>query len=69
MTRHTLTTTEAAWFLGIDPRSFGRWARERGIAPVRRMRIGRSYVTLWARDDLLEATRQPAQLDAIVPAC
>jgi len=62
--RQTFTTTDAAHIAAVDPRSFVRWARERGIEPVRRMRIGRSTVTLWARADLLAATRQPTQLDA-----
>ena len=68
MKRHTLTTTEAAWFLGIDPRSFGRWARERGIAPERRMRIGRSTITVWSVAKLTEATRI-TQLDLDPVAC
>jgi hypothetical protein len=63
--RHTFTTTEAAYLAGVDPRSFTRWARERGIEPVRRMRIGRSTVTLWARANLLAAS----QLDVDACAC
>ena len=63
--RQTFTTTEAAHLAAVDPRSFSRWARERGITPLRRMRIGRSYVTLWARTDLLGA----AQLDTVQTAC
>jgi hypothetical protein len=63
--RATFTTTEAAFLAGVDARSFVRWARERGIEPVRRMRIGRSTVTLWARADLLAAS----QLDVDAVAC
>jgi hypothetical protein len=45
--KRTLTTSEAALFLGLDPRSFRRWARERGLEPLRTQRIGRSTVTVW----------------------
>jgi hypothetical protein len=55
MRRH-YTTTEAAYLAGVDPRSFVRWARRHHIQPVRRMRIGRSYVTLWSYADITAAT-------------
>jgi hypothetical protein len=67
--RATLTTAEAAWLLGIDPRSFTRWARERGVEPLRRMRIGRSTVTVWSLAALKQATREQAQLDTAKTAC
>lgn len=66
MKRQTFTTTEAAFLAGVPSRSFVRWARDRGIEPFRRMRIGRSYVTLWARADLLLAA---SQLDVDACAC
>lgn len=53
--RATVTTTEAAYLTGVDPRSFVRWARDRGIAPLRRQRIGRSFVTIWSVDSLMPA--------------
>lgn len=53
----TLTTTQAAYLCGVDPRSFTRWAREHGVTPLRRQRIGRSTVTVWATSALLNATR------------
>jgi hypothetical protein len=55
MTARTATTAEAAYLLGIDPRNVARWARTRGIEPLRRQRIGRSYVTVWSLDALSTA--------------
>jgi hypothetical protein len=52
MSRQTLTTTEAAWLLEVDPRSFRRWAHRHGTEPVRRVRIGRSWTTVWALTDI-----------------
>lgn len=66
MKRQTFTTTEAAYLAGVPARSFSRWARERGIDPVRRMRIGRSTVTLWARADLLAASQLDADLACVL---
>jgi len=54
MARRTLTTGEAAYLTGVDPRSFARWARARGVAPLRRQRIGRSTITVWLLDDLTD---------------
>jgi hypothetical protein len=62
MTRRHYTTTEAAYLVGVDPRSFVRWARRHHIQPVRRMRIGRSFVTLWALPELTDTTRRPKAL-------
>lgn len=68
--RQTLTTNEAAAILRKDPRSFARWARSLGVEPVRRMRIGRSWVTLWSYQDLAEATRpQSTVVDVEGVAC
>lgn len=69
MKRQTLTTTEAARFASVDPRCFARWARARGIQPERRMRIGRSFVTVWSIARMVEATRQPTQLAREPVAC
>jgi hypothetical protein len=57
----TLTTAQAAHLAGVDPRSFARWARARGIEPVGRERRGRSHVTLWSFEALV--------LDAQARAC
>jgi hypothetical protein len=54
--RTTLTTTEAATVLGVDPRSFARWAYAHGVRPMHRVRIGRSTVTAWSMADLARAT-------------
>ena len=54
--RTTLTTTEAASFIGINPRSFRRWARNHGVEPLHRVRVGRSTVTAWAMADLGRVT-------------
>ena len=54
--RTTLTTTEAATLLGVDPRSFARWAYHHGVRPMHRVRIGRSTVTAWSMVDLAKAT-------------
>lgn len=56
MTRQNITTTEAAYLAGVDPRSFSRWARDRGLAPERKQRIGRSTVTLWSVSSLMRAS-------------
>lgn len=48
----TVSTREASDLLGLDPRSFHRWAAERGIEPLRKQRIGRSTVTVWAVSDI-----------------
>ena len=54
--RTTLTTTEAASFIGINPRSFRRWARNHGVEPLHRVRVGRSTVTAWSMADLGRVT-------------
>ena len=51
----TLTTAQAAHLAGVDPRLFARWARARNLAPLHRVRIGRSTVTVWSYDALLAA--------------
>lgn len=57
MRRQTLTTTEAAYVTGVDPRCFARWARSHGVTPLRRQRIGRSTVTVWSVADLTRASK------------
>jgi hypothetical protein len=60
MSRQTLTTKEAAFLLGKDPRSFARWARKIGVEPLRHQRIGRSTIAVWSITALTEATRKAA---------
>lgn len=67
--RMTFTTGEAALFLRIDPRAVAGLARRHGVAPVRRVRVGRSTITCWSRGDLgllgkaLAEARPPAVVD------
>ena len=42
--------------LGVDPRSFARWAYAHGVRPLHRVRIGRSTVTAWSMTDLARVT-------------
>lgn len=53
MPSRTLTTTQAAHLAGVDPRLFARWARNHGLTPLHRVRIGRSTVTVWSADALM----------------
>lgn len=52
----TLNTSQAANLVDVDPRSFARWARDHGVEPLRRQRIGRSFVTVWDRAQIAAAT-------------
>lgn len=56
MTRTTLSTSEAAWLVGVPAGSFARWARAHGVKPLRRQRIGSSTVTVWSVAALTLAT-------------
>lgn len=69
MARQTLSTTEAAYLVGVDPRLFAKWARDRHLEPLRRQRIGRSTVTVWSYADLLRATDTARPLDVDDPLC
>jgi hypothetical protein len=57
--RRVLTTTEAAWLTGMDPRHFPAYARARGVENLGRVRIGRSYVTRWAVEDVTRIAPRP----------
>lgn len=56
--RLTVSTPEAAWLTRQDPKSFHRWARDRHLEPLRTVRIGRSWVTLWSVAAITAATRR-----------
>lgn len=43
----TLSSTDLATLLRINPRSVPRWARTHGVTPLRRQRVGRTTVTVW----------------------
>lgn len=51
--RTVVSSSEAALLLAMDARTFPRWARGRGITPLGRVRIGRSWVTRWALADIV----------------
>lgn len=58
----TLTTTQAAELVDVSSRSFARWARDHGVQPLRRQRIGRSFVTVWDRAQIAAASAPTPQL-------
>jgi hypothetical protein len=51
----TVTSTQAAYLVGVPRGSLARWARRHGVRPLGRVRDGRSTVTLWALDALTRA--------------
>lgn len=56
--RTTMSTREAAEVMGRNPGRFREWAAtELDVQPLRRTRIGRSWVTVWSRAELTEALR------------
>lgn len=67
--KRTLSTAEAATLLGMDPRSFARWARALGVEPLRRQRIGRSTVTVWSVAALGQAASARVEFDSGHAAC
>lgn len=56
--RLTLTTGEAAQLLGLNPHRFAEWARAAQVEPLRRVRIGRSTVTVWSIADIRAAQQR-----------
>lgn len=56
--RRTVSTPEAAILTGRDPKSFHRWAHAYDLEPLRTVRIGRSWVTVWSLAELTAATRR-----------
>jgi hypothetical protein len=57
--RSVLTSSEAAWLLRVDPRNLPRVARAHGVEPLPRVRIGRSWVTRWAVEDIARLAPGP----------
>lgn len=57
--KRVVNSTEAAWLLDIDPGNLPRYARRRGIRPLSRVRIGRSWVTRWAVEDVMAIAPAP----------
>lgn len=54
----TVTTSEAAQLLGLNPHRFAEWARAADLVPLRRARIGRSTVTVWSIADIRAAQKR-----------
>lgn len=61
--RQVVTTTEAAWLLELDPKTFPAVARRNGVAPLGAVRAGRSTVQRWALADLQQMA--PAPVDTL----
>jgi hypothetical protein len=61
MARQTVATWEAAYLAGVNPKLFAAWARAHNLEPLRRQRIGESFVTVWSVSELMAASSpQPA---------
>lgn len=60
--KRVLNSTEAAWLLQIDARDLPAVMRKARVRPLGRVRIGRSYVTRWAVEDVLTVAGPPAAL-------
>jgi hypothetical protein len=50
--KQIVSTTEAAWLLELDPRSFPALARRQGVVPLGPVRVGRSTITRWRLADV-----------------
>lgn len=57
--KRVLNSSEAAWLLHIDASNLTRYARARGVKPLGRVRVGRSYVTRWAVEDIMAIAPAP----------
>lgn len=55
MAEKLLTTTQAAYVAGMDRRNFARWAQRHGLVPRHRVRVGRSWLTVWCEADIFKA--------------
>jgi hypothetical protein len=54
----TVSTREAAQLLGLNPHRFAEWARAAELLPLRRIRIGRSTLTVWSIADIRAAQKR-----------
>lgn len=57
--KRVLTSTEAAYLLAVDPRTLPAYARQHNVEPLGRVRIGRSWVTRWAVEDIIAIAPAP----------
>ncbi len=57
--KRVVNSTEAAWLLQLDPRDLPKVARARNVKPLGRVRVGRSWVTRWAVEDVARLAGPP----------
>jgi hypothetical protein len=57
--KRVVNSTEAAYLLDMDPRQLPAYARANRIEPLGRVRIGRSWVTRWAVEDIVAIAPAP----------
>lgn len=53
--RHVIGTDSAARRVGLDPKQFSKWARRRGLKPLRYVNLGRLRYAVWDLEQLLDA--------------
>lgn len=59
--KRVLNSTEVGWLLDLDPRAVPAYCRARHVQPLGRVRIGRSWVTRWAVEDILSIAPAPGE--------
>lgn len=59
MTRQALSTIEVSWLLGIPAASVHRHLERRGVTPLGRVRVGRSWQTRWSLAQVSEVAPAP----------
>ena len=57
--RRVVNSGEVALLLDMDARNVHAYCRARGVQPLGRVRIGRSWVTRWATDDIMSIAPVP----------
>lgn len=60
--KRVLNSTEVGWLLNIDPRGVPAYCRAHRVEPLGRVRIGRSWVTRWAVEDIVTIAPAPAMV-------
>lgn len=53
-----VTTEQAAEAVGVSPGAFRTWARRRHLEPIRRVRIGSSWRSVYDLERVYDATRR-----------
>lgn len=59
--KRVLNSTEVGWLLDLDPRVVPAYCRARHVKPLGRVRIGRSWVTRWAVEDIVAIAPAPGE--------